>query len=111
MSLRSLMVHTATVKLERDTTGPSGAGKVEEVTVATIRCRIQPVSALQRVQYLKSGMDVTHRMYCDQNPQVDTRHVVYFNGRRLYLVGSVNFDELGRLWRVELTENTHEKGI
>ena len=109
MSLESLCSeHTITIHAQTDTTGASGGTTLTyAATGRPMSCRIQPMSLMEVAKFKQSGMQATHKIYFVSDPQVSNGDQIRFGARKLYVRGKVNFDELGRLWRINAEELEH----
>ena len=61
----SLYIHRGYIQRSTETRDAKGATSVTWATVINTKCRIQPLSAAQRVEAQKVGKETTHRFYAN----------------------------------------------
>lgn len=70
----------------------------------TIQCMIDPAKADEFVAFGQKQFKVSHRVYCVQNPNVDARDLLVYNGRNLWVLAVKNTAEQNELWVIECME-------
>ncbi len=90
MSIRTLS--NKTVKIQRPKTAAGTLGNQGDLTwpnIATIRCRIEPVSGNETDRSGKTTAEVTHMMYCGKRVDIEPSDRV-IAGSATYRVDYVN---------------------
>jgi hypothetical protein len=109
MTLASLTsTHQITHQRQANTKGASGAAIRGWTTLAIKLCRIMPVTVSEDDPYSRATEEITHFAYFNYDPQTQAKDRFLFGTtvpKRIFsVVGQKSFDELQRLWRVELNE-------
>ncbi len=88
------------------TTGTAGSAAFTWPSkTATLKCRIQPASASERDYARQRDTEVSHVLYFDADPGIDTRDKLYFGSRKFeVLAKATDTDEQGRLYRALVLE-------
>jgi hypothetical protein len=108
MPLASFLASTVDIEnIGGVTKNPSGdAAFAPTARLQAIACCLQPYSATKVAAFAQLGARISHRAYFDTDYAITTTDRLRITGtNRLFEVrGTVNFDELSRLWRVDLEE-------
>lgn len=116
MSLRSLMVHRCDIEVEvvlPTTTGISRT-KAWHIVQKDVPCRMHPLPRYVKLEgMMQEGKSVDWIVLFDEDPGVDEHNrIVYADStgtvHYLYVQHSVNVHEMGRLWRVECSEQARQ---
>ena len=104
--LSGLMIHKAAVQRSTfgATTFSSGGTKAWATVNASLPCRIQPLSASERIEFSRPQQEVTHRMYVAGSVDITAADRISFGGRTFNIVGVRNIDEWNRLTTIDLFE-------
>jgi len=109
MSLTSLTAEHTLSHYRRTFTRGAGGGRVSTRTAQSDKvCRIQPLNATERVVLLKDGMDVSAVMYFSSDPSVLVNDEFDYGTTTYQVKGVIDFDRLGRLWKVYVHVFTEE---
>lgn len=100
VSLQSLAsLHSVTIQLKTESIGSAGGTSYTYSTIQTgVRCRVQPVSATDRVDFQVRGFDISHAVHFASNPNIDEQNCILFGTRRLHVRRVLNINEMNRLW-------------
>ena len=104
--LVNLMVHTAQVQRATFAAGTFSTAQTKTWTTvfANVPCRIQPLSARERLEFDRPQEAISHRMYHAGALAVTAGDRVMFGTRTFNVVGVRNIDELNRLTTIDLLE-------
>ena len=115
---RKVILTTHTVALvrvvETSDSNSMGRARVPTTVLSDLRCRIQPLSASVVVNYRQRDMDVSHAVYIHPDEynrfagEITEEHHFTYQSRTLQVRGNVNFDELGRYYRIDCDETGSE---
>ena len=95
MSLRGLCVHTLTLGTVTRTADGAG-GWTESVDTTTVRGRIRPASARERLQWAGQPHVASHVVYVPAGVTVSSDQTIGFEVRTFRVLGVRDIDELGR---------------
>lgn len=110
MSLASLTsVHEITIKSQTYTRGAGGGKTLTLTTVGTKRCRIQPLNGREREEFSQPGQWIDAVIYFDNDPQLDEKHIIEFEGDTFEVIAVRDTDRLGRLWAVDVEKKTDKR--
>jgi len=100
--------HSVTHLRKSYTRGASGGRVLTATTVGTKNCRIMPLKAEEQTRLKEDGMMVDVVLYFSSDPSVLENDEFTYGGDRYQVKGVIDFDELGRLWKVYAIRNSEE---